>query len=58
MTVRELIAELREQDQDMTVLFSNDPEGNHLHAEATIELTEGYDEEDEEKTAVVIYPVN
>jgi len=58
MKIKELIQELKTYNQDMQVFFSSDEEGNSFHPKAQISLTKSLYKSDEEKLAVVIYPLN
>lgn len=61
MTVKELIEELKKQDQSMPILFARDEEGNVLHVKADVAVTNvNFDAEKEEQQilSVVIYPLN
>lgn len=58
MTIKELVKELKGFNQNAEVRFSSDEEGNCLHAVADIVITKGLYEDDESKTAVVIYPLH
>ena len=57
MIIKELIEKLSKFPKHTTVWFSNDEEGNTLHAKADITLTAGLYEKEPEKTDVVIYPI-
>lgn len=54
MTVQELIAELSKLPQDTKIYFSNDEEGNVLHANAEVVMTML----DETAGVYAIYPQN
>lgn len=60
MLVKELIKELKKEDQNHEVWFARDEEGNTYHKKAIVQLTDLGVEEDksDSKVVVVIYPIN
>lgn len=58
MLVKELIAILQRQNQDLPVAFSKDEEGNWFHREGDVEEQDLSTDEENPERFVVIYPRN
>ena len=58
MKIKDLIKLLQSCEQEKEVMFAKDEEGNSIHPEAMLMLTDLSDEGDNSKVVYVFYPTN